>query len=190
MRVLPCRVGHTLGRRTISVNEEREQLAGQNKYWSAGQLPCLPSSPAAWLVPALGQCLLPATTPGARRPGQALLPTTSLSQVGSCMKGRDGEEQACSTGRQWVTGGRRWRHPGTHSEQKPVSALAVPGPLPSCLWAQGPPWDQRARLQPPSCNAINSEHQAGCQSCESSRVLIPDGSVGKLGITGLFDSFN
>ena len=55
VHVLPCRVGHTLGRSTTSVNEEREQTAGQNKHLSAGHLPHLPSSRAAWLVPALGQ---------------------------------------------------------------------------------------------------------------------------------------
>lgn len=58
---------------------------------SADHLPHLPSSPAACLVPVLGQCLRP-TTPGASSP--TLLPATSLSQsspsVGSCRKGRGG----------------------------------------------------------------------------------------------------
>lgn len=54
--VLSCGRGCTLGWRTTSVNEEREQAAGQDKYLSAGHLPHLSSSPAAWLVPAPGRC--------------------------------------------------------------------------------------------------------------------------------------
>lgn len=95
------------GRRTTSVNEESEQAAGQDKYLSAGHLPHLSSSPVAWLVPALEQCLpvatgpagTPYTTSGASRPGQTLLPTISLSQrspsTGSCGEGRaDGSRGA------------------------------------------------------------------------------------------------
>lgn len=101
-------VGHTLGRKTTSVNKEREQAAGQNKYLSAGHLPHLSSPPAARLVPALGQCLPPATTPGASSPEQSLLPTTSLSQslpsLWSCGVRAGvvgvGGEQTCSVGRQ------------------------------------------------------------------------------------------
>lgn len=63
VRVLSCGRGHTLGRMTASVNEESEQTAGQDKYLSAGRLPHLSSSPAAWLVPPLGQCLPAATGP-------------------------------------------------------------------------------------------------------------------------------
>lgn len=63
VRVLSCGRGRTLGRMTTSVNEESEQTAGQDKYLSAGHLPHLSSSPAAWLVPPLGQCLPLATGP-------------------------------------------------------------------------------------------------------------------------------
>lgn len=56
---LSCGRSCTLGRRTTSVNEESKQPGGL----SAGHLPHLSSSPAAWLVPAWGHCLPLATGP-------------------------------------------------------------------------------------------------------------------------------
>lgn len=61
VHVLSCGRGHTLGGRKTSVGEESERTAGQDKYLSAGHLPHVSSSPAAWLIPSLGQCL-PLTT--------------------------------------------------------------------------------------------------------------------------------
>lgn len=136
--VLSCGRGCTLGRRTTSVNEEREQAAGQDKYLSAGHLPHLSSSPAAWLVPAPGRChracrylLTPPLEPAV----QGKL----CSQHSVCP--RDHPPQA-PVGRAWLgeqgragvhLGRQQW--PPGHRVTGMGSALPVPAPLPTCLWA-------------------------------------------------------
>lgn len=160
VHMLPCRAGYALGSRTTPVNEER--LQARIKIWVLAtcltcHLPLQPGWSQRWASASLlpeGLRVPPATTPGASSPGQTLLPATSVSQ--SCPRwgpeGRAGvvgagEDQTCGTGRQQWPAGRRWSGPGTRREQKPVSALAVPGPSPSCLGDQGMP----------SCNATNCE---------------------------------
>lgn len=126
VHLLSCGRSHTLGRRTTSVNEQSEQAAGQDKYWSAGHLQ--PGWSQHWDTACLWHraCrdLWQHLRANSAASGQSVPGRSSMAP----WEGQGRGEQSCSLGRQqWPPG-----HGGTG-----MWLSTVPAPFSSCLWALG-----------------------------------------------------